>query len=194
MGAPSTSTSPLSRLLLSLPKPGAARHPRASPAAPCPDVSKSAGAGAGLVLIRRREAAAAVVSAAVLSRFLPPLPAVAEAADGGECPLEVAPSGLAFCDRVVGTGAAAQQGQLIQVSAVRLQGFMSCVRTPSIHELIISAAPMIVPVQAHYTGMLEDGTVFDSSYKRGRPLIFRVGVGEVMPPRLVIVRAELSPA
>jgi len=51
-----------------------------------------------------------------------------------------------------------------------------------------------VSVQAHYTGRLEDGTVFDSSYKRGRPLIFRVGVGEVMPPRLVIVRAELSPA
>jgi len=147
MGAPSTSTSPLSRLLLSLPKPGAARHPRASPAAPCPDVSKSAGSGAGLVLIRRREAVAAVLSGAVLSRSLPLLPASAEAADGGECPLEVAPSGLAFCDRVVGTGAAAQQGQLIQ---------------------------------AHYTGRLEDGTVFDSSYKRGRPLIFRVGVGEVI--------------
>ncbi|KAG2607774.1 hypothetical protein PVAP13_4NG272600 [Panicum virgatum] len=158
MGAPSTSTSPLSHLLLSLPKPGAARHPRASPAAPCPDDARSSGAG---LVLRRREAAAAVVSAAVLSRFLLPLPAVAEAADGGECPLEVAPSGLAFCDRVVGTGAAAQQGQLIR---------------------------------AHYTGMLEDGTVFDSSYKRGRPLIFRVGVGEVMPPRLVIVRAELSPA
>ena len=187
MGAPSTSTSPLSRLLLSLPKPGAARHPRASPAAPCPDDARSSGSG---LVLRRREAAAAVVSAAVLSRFLLPLPAVAEAADGRECPLEVAPSGLAFCDRVVGTGAAAQQGQLIRVSAVRLQGFMPCVRTPSIHELIISAAPMIVPVQAHYTGMLEDGTVFDSSYKRGRPLIFRVGVGEVMPPRLVVVRAN----
>jgi hypothetical protein len=40
-------------------------------------------------------------------------------------------------------------------------------------------------VQAHYTGRLEDGTVFDSSYKRGRPLVFRVGVGEVMPATLV---------
>ncbi|RCV22021.1 hypothetical protein SEVIR_4G154900v4 [Setaria viridis] len=143
--APSTSTtSPLSRLLLSLPKPGAARHPRP---APCPDAACSAKSpGAGLVL-RRREAAAAVLSAAVLSRFLL-LPAAAEAADsGGECPLEVAPSGLAFCDRVVGTGAAAQEGQLIR---------------------------------AHYTGKLEDGTVFDSSYKRGKPLTFRVGVGEVI--------------
>jgi peptidylprolyl isomerase len=112
--AASTSASPLSRLLLlSLPKPGAARHPSSSsPAPPCQDA-----AGAGLVL-RRREAAAAVLSTAVLSRFV--LPAAAGAADGGECPLEVAPSGLAFCDRVVGTGAAAQEGQLIRVStAVR---------------------------------------------------------------------------
>lgn len=113
-----TTSSPLSRLLLSLPKPGAARQPRASPRDPCHEVGSG---GAGLVL-RRREAAAAVLSAAVLSRFLPVLPA--EAAEAGECPLEVAPSGLAFCDRVVGTGAAAQQGQLIKVSAVHsIQGF-----------------------------------------------------------------------
>ncbi|CAN6177228.1 unnamed protein product [Urochloa humidicola] len=146
--APSTSstTSPLSRLLLSLPKPGTASPARASPPTPCrPDAAASTRSpGAGLVL-RRREAAAAVLSAAVLSRFF--LFPAAAAAEGGECPLEVAPSGLAFCDRVVGTGAAAQQGQLIK---------------------------------AHYTGRLEDGTVFDSSYKRGRPLTFRVGVGEVI--------------
>ncbi|CAL5039812.1 unnamed protein product [Urochloa decumbens] len=144
MAPPSTSTtSPLSRLLLSLPKPGAARPARASPPPPCQDSSKSPASG---LVIRRREAAAAVLSSAVLSRFLL-LPAAADAVEGGECPLEVAPSGLAFCDRVVGTGAAAQQGQLIK---------------------------------AHYTGRLEDGTVFDSSYKRGKPLTFRVGVGEVI--------------
>ncbi|KAF8687270.1 hypothetical protein HU200_042946 [Digitaria exilis] len=136
MAPPPTTTSPLSRLLLSLPKPSAARHPRAS----APEAT-----GVGSLVLRRREAAAAVLSAGVLSRFLPLLPAAA--ADGGECPLEVAPSGLAFCDRVIGTGAAAQQGQLIK---------------------------------AHYTGRLEDGTVFDSSYKRGKPLTFRVGVGEVI--------------
>jgi hypothetical protein len=34
-------------------------------------------------------------------------------------------------------------------------------------------------VQAHYTGRLEDCTVFDSSYKRGKPVTFRVGVSEV---------------
>ncbi|OEL23302.1 Peptidyl-prolyl cis-trans isomerase FKBP13, chloroplastic [Dichanthelium oligosanthes] len=133
----STATSPLSRLLLSLPKPGAARAPER--ASSCAKAAPSAG-----LVLRRREAAAAVLSAAVLSRFFL-LPSAAGAADGGECPLEVAPSGLAFCDRVVGSGAAAQQGQLIR---------------------------------AHYTGRLEDGTVFDSSYKRGKPLTFRVGVGE----------------
>eukprot|EP00270_Netrium_digitus_P013970 TRINITY_DN4701_c0_g1_i1.p1 TRINITY_DN4701_c0_g1~~TRINITY_DN4701_c0_g1_i1.p1 ORF type:complete len:238 (-),score=30.68 TRINITY_DN4701_c0_g1_i1:164-877(-) len=35
-------------------------------------------------------------------------------------------------------------------------------------------------IKAHYTGRLLDGRVFDSSYGRGRPLVFRVGVGEVI--------------
>lgn len=34
-------------------------------------------------------------------------------------------------------------------------------------------------MQAHYVGKLENGMVFDSSYGRGKPLTFRVGVGEV---------------
>eukprot|EP00268_Persea_americana_P044789 TRINITY_DN45321_c0_g1_i5.p1 TRINITY_DN45321_c0_g1~~TRINITY_DN45321_c0_g1_i5.p1 ORF type:complete len:170 (-),score=36.12 TRINITY_DN45321_c0_g1_i5:726-1235(-) len=34
--------------------------------------------------------------------------------------------------------------------------------------------------KAHYVGMLENGKVFDSSYSRGKPLTFRVGVGEVI--------------
>jgi peptidylprolyl isomerase len=124
------STSPLSRILLSLPNPNTATHP------PSCTTTKNPGS---LVLRRREAVTAAVLSGAIL------LPAAAEAASG-ECPLAVAPSGLGFCDRVVGTGAAAQQGQLIK---------------------------------AHYTGRLEDGTVFDTSYKRGKPLTFRVGVGEV---------------
>jgi FKBP-type peptidyl-prolyl cis-trans isomerase len=35
-------------------------------------------------------------------------------------------------------------------------------------------------VTAHYTGRLANGTEFDSSYERGRPVTFRVGRGEVI--------------
>ncbi|KAF3949691.1 hypothetical protein CMV_024473 [Castanea mollissima] len=69
------------------------------------------------------------------------------AAEAAPCELTVAPSGLAFCDKVVGTGPEAAKGQLIK---------------------------------AHYVGKLENGKVFDSSYNRGKPLTFRVGVGEVI--------------
>ena len=36
-------------------------------------------------------------------------------------------------------------------------------------------------VSVHYKGLLADGTVFDSSYKRNQPLDFQVGVGQVIP-------------
>ena len=35
-------------------------------------------------------------------------------------------------------------------------------------------------VKCHYTGKLTDGTVFDSSVTRGKPLEFQVGVGRVI--------------
>jgi FKBP-type peptidyl-prolyl cis-trans isomerase len=35
-------------------------------------------------------------------------------------------------------------------------------------------------VRCHYTGKLADGTVFDSSRTRGRPLSFVIGIGSVI--------------
>jgi peptidylprolyl isomerase len=41
--------------------------------------------------------------------------------------------------------------------------------------------PLPLHRSCHYTGRLADsGRVFDSSYERGRPLTFRVGVHEVI--------------
>jgi peptidylprolyl isomerase len=36
-------------------------------------------------------------------------------------------------------------------------------------------------VKVHYDGKLQDGTLFDSSRKRGEPLSFTLGVGQVIP-------------
>ncbi|KAK4435718.1 Peptidyl-prolyl cis-trans isomerase FKBP13, chloroplastic [Sesamum alatum] len=94
--------------------------------------------------LSRREA----VGIGVCFGFLQLLnPAAAESAAAPPCEYTAAPSGLAYCDNVIGSGPEAVKGQLIK---------------------------------AHYVGRLENGTVFDSSYNRGKPLAFRIGVGEVI--------------
>ncbi|CAL5412794.1 unnamed protein product [Camellia sinensis] len=101
-----------------------------------------------IVLIKRREAIGGIGLCCGFLLDVLSQTQLASAADGASlCELTVAPSGLAYCDKMVGTGPEAVKGQLIK---------------------------------AHYVGKLDNGTVFDSSYNRGKPLTFRVGVGEVI--------------
>ncbi|KAL5992289.1 hypothetical protein ACLOJK_013205 [Asimina triloba] len=41
-------------------------------------------------------------------------------------------------------------------------------------------APFGELINVHYTARFDDGTVFDSSYKRARPLTMRIGVGKLI--------------
>ena len=43
-----------------------------------------------------------------------------------------------------------------------------------------SVPPKGATAQVHYTGILPNGDIFDSSEKRGEPFVFRVGMGEVI--------------
>lgn len=35
-------------------------------------------------------------------------------------------------------------------------------------------------IEVHYHGTLDDGSTFDSSYERGEPLVFPIGIGQVI--------------
>ncbi|XP_054800582.1 peptidyl-prolyl cis-trans isomerase FKBP13, chloroplastic [Prosopis cineraria] len=97
---------------------------------------------------KRREALGLAFGFGLCNVVLHSLPQATSAAEAAApCDLTVAASGIAFCDKLVGSGPQAAKGQLIK---------------------------------AHYVGKLENGKIFDSSYNRGKPLTFRVGVGEVI--------------
>ena len=48
------------------------------------------------------------------------------------------------------------------------------------HETNGPQVPKGSVVKVHYTGMLTNGQVFDSSVQRGQPLEFKVGMGQVI--------------
>ncbi|KAK1290401.1 hypothetical protein QJS10_CPB18g01257 [Acorus calamus] len=88
------------------------------------------------------------------------------------CDMSFAKSGLGYCDVSLGTGVEPPFGQLINcedscILALRYLAFLQ-------------NGPIPKTCRIHYTARFEDGTVFDSSYKRGRPLTMRIGVGKVL--------------
>ena len=64
------------------------------------------------ILIRRREAIGISFCCGLLGALLPTKEA--EATEAIPCELTVAPSGLAYCDKIVGSGPEAVKGQLIK--------------------------------------------------------------------------------
>lgn len=84
----------------------------------------------------------------------------------------------------MGNGPEASKGQFIKVGTFHIGPY---VIFEFLCEMFFYCGWMVF-VQAHYVGRLENGKVFDSSYGRGKPLTFRVGVGEVMQfANLVVV-------
>jgi len=103
---------------------------------------------------------------------------VSALAETTSCEFSVSPSGLAFCDKVVGYGPEAVKGQLIKV----IFKYINNISNYNDFLQFLYECLMILEclLQAHYVGKLENGKVFDSSYNRGKPLTFRIGVGEVI--------------
>lgn len=140
--------------------------------------------------LSRREAVGFGFCFSILQLLHPRAEAAAAESGAAVAPCEFteAPSGLAYCDKVVGTGPEPVKGQLIKVSFLPMRVSISFARFLFLQFVHLFMDVFVcvcvnrkLNVQAHYIGRLEDGKVFDSSYNRGKPLTFRIGVGEVRP-------------
>ncbi|KAI7841184.1 hypothetical protein COHA_005150 [Chlorella ohadii] len=77
--------------------------------------------------------------------------------------------------------AALQQGQAAQAEECEFKIAASGMQYCDLVEGSGEAPAQGARIRAHYTGRLQsNGVVFDSSYERGRPLIFQIGVGQVI--------------
>ncbi|KAJ1640391.1 hypothetical protein T492DRAFT_929600 [Pavlovales sp. CCMP2436] len=61
-------------------------------------------------------------------------------------------------------------GGIVKEIVVAAPGAVADVRSPKTGD----------EVRAHYTGKLLDGSVFDSSVKRNKPFVFKIGIGAVI--------------
>ncbi len=80
----------------------------------------------------------------------------------------------------------AQQAVMAQFATFIQENYPQAVGTPSGLYYILED-PGFGPkpnkfqnVSVHYTGMLTDGSVFDTSHKRGQPIAFPIGAGRVI--------------
>jgi FKBP-type peptidyl-prolyl cis-trans isomerase len=84
----------------------------------------------------------------------------------------LAAAGLAACNKKTDAGGAAAPG------AAAPQGGSLLIEDVKVGEGDVAAKGKMVSV--HYTGVLTNGTKFDSSLDRGQPIVFALGTGQVI--------------
>lgn len=82
-----------------------------------------------------------------------------------------------------------EQAQLVAMAEFKTfveTNYPGAIGTPSgLHYILETSGTGNAPqkfqnVAVHYTGMLVNGTVFDSSYRRNQPIVFPIGAGRVI--------------
>ncbi len=85
--------------------------------------------------------------------------------------------------RPAGRGSVAGQRQSGGERAIPSQDFITTESGLQYYDITQGSGPSPQPGQTvvvNYVGKLQDGTIFDSSYKRNQPFIFTYGVGQVI--------------